>query len=412
MKKIIVIAHKFSPFSGVGANRWTHLSKEIAECGNEVHILTVERGAVPFIHNNIIIHKVKSEPFYKLLTLKFKNKYLSAVYSKVVDKVRTLFWFDDEAQYWGRYLLPVVIDLVHAHSIDTIIATGHPFQSNRWAAEAKKLLGDKVFLIQDIRDPWSKNPFKKYLFKWQKQRVIEWEKDALSTSDANVFVTNGLMNLMSINEDNSYVIENGYSSEYIKKSSNEKRNKNGVIIHAGTLANGRDKVAEPFFSLCLNEPEVLCGNQVHFYGRISLWLLTKYKVLFNEKVFILHNPISQAELVSIYNESLAALQFNAEEYPYLVSTKIYEHPAFGLPTLSINSGGEVSELIESYCIGVSCRPDEESVKKGLNQILSNDYSKYLEVFSSSCTYKNRAIELLSLIEEVKYSKRNETNVNK
>ena len=30
---------------------------------------------------------------------------------------------------------------------------------------------------------------------------------------------------------------------------------------------------------------------------------------------------------------------------YLVSTKIYEYPALGLPVLSINGGGDVEDLI-------------------------------------------------------------------
>ena len=49
----------------------------------------------------------------------------------------------------------------------------------------------------------------------------------------------------------------------------------------------------------------------------------------------------------------AGLQLNSFEYPYLVSTKIYEYPALGLPVLSINGGGDVEDLIVKNQIGIS-----------------------------------------------------------
>lgn len=396
MNNLIVIAHKYPPFDGVGANRWAHLTKYLAGMGYRVHVLTVERGRVPFIHENITIHKVKSGPFYKFTSLKFKNRLLTSLFSFAINKIRSLFWFDDEAQYWGRHLVPKIIEVANQFDVEVVIATGHPFQANRWAAEAKIKSGNKFKLIQDIRDPWVHNPFKKYIFKWQFAKVNKWQKEALHTADANVFVTQELSQLITNGAKNSYVVENGHNFSIVDENFKNQISKQG-IIHAGTLANGRDVVAEAFFKACNSNPEILLGHQVHFYGRVSMWLLNKYKKLFTKKIFILHAPISQEELAAKYKRSIFALQFNAKEYPYLVSTKIYEHPALGLSTFSINCGGAVDKLIKKNDIGVSCIPCEDAITSGLGEMFERNDAKSMFHFAQLSSFQSKAKEYSDLI---------------
>lgn len=395
-KHVVVIAHKYPPFNGVGANRWYHLSNELAVMGYKVHLVTVERGGVVPIHKNITIHKVDSDSFYKLSAFSFSNRYVNSVYKRIIDGLRSMFWYDDEAQYWGSGLFAKIKQLKSIYNIKTIIATGHPFQVNRWASELKKKYDSDIYLIQDFRDPWYDNPFKTYLFQWQKEKVKKWQDEAISVSDINVFVTKGLMELISPSN-KSVVIENGHYFSNYERHYTDRRN-NEIIIHAGTLANGRDVVAEPFFKLCQNSPEILNGKLVHFYGRVSLWLLKKYKKLFSSGLFVLHNSIKQDELIEVYSKSIFALQFNAEEYPYLVSTKIYEHPVFGLPTLSVNCGGEIDELIKSCNLGVSCRPNCSSILKGMETLFEIKISKELSDFANSSSFKRRAERFSELIQ--------------
>ena len=399
MINLIVVAHKYPPFDGVGANRWTHLTKYLASMGYRVHVLTVDRGEVPFVHENITIHKVKSGLFYRLTSFKFKNRLLTSLFSFAINKIRSLFWFDDEAQYWGRHLVPKIIEVVNQCDVEVVIATGHPFQANRWAAEAKIKSGNKFKLIQDIRDPWVHNPFKKYIFKWQFEKVKKWQKEALQIADANVFVTRELLELITPGAEGSYVVENGHAFDIVAADNDVKTIKQG-IIHAGTLANGRDVVAEPFFNVCSNNPDILLGNQVHFYGRVSMWLLNKYKELFTKNIFILHDPISQKELVKKYKNSVFALQFNAKEYPYLVSTKIYEHPALGLSTFSVNCGGAVDKLIKRNDIGVSCLPCEAEITSGLEVMFKKSDSKSMYDFAQSSSFESKAREYNDLIESI------------
>ncbi|AZQ85454.1 hypothetical protein EKO29_16555 [Colwellia sp. Arc7-635] len=399
MTNLIIIAHKYPPFSGVGANRWAHLTQYLGQMGYKLHVLTVDRGSVPIVHENVIVHKVKSEPFYKLTSIKFKNRLLTSLFSFAVNKIRSVFWFDDEAQYWGKYLVPKILEVVEQYNVKVVIATGHPFQANRWAAEAKIKSGGSFKLIQDIRDPWVHNPFKKYMFRWQFEKVKKWQEVALEVADANVFVTSALSHLITGGARKSNVIENGHNFHVVAGNINNNTVKKG-IIHAGTLANGRDVVAEPFFNACNNNPDILLGHSVHFYGRVSMWLLNKYKNLFDNNIFILHQPISQKELTSKYVNSIFALQFNAKEYPYLVSTKIYEHPALGLSTFSVNCGGAVDNLIKENDIGISCIPCEVAISNSLVEMFNRNDGKSLYNFAKRSSFKSKALEYNELIMRV------------
>ena len=393
--KVVLIAHKFPPYIGVGGNRWSNLSKGIAKRGFDLTVLTVDRGPIPNEFSGLDVRLISKTGFYKYLISPFKNRVLTALYSKSFDFLRKLFWFDDEAQYWGHTLLREIEGLVQDHQKIVLIATGAPFQVNRWAGEAKKRHGDSIFLIQDFRDPWLENPWKTYFFRYQKNKVKQWQCDAIRRADVNVYVTEGLRALMEGSGNKGLVIKNGHSFERESKEKNDKT----YIIHAGTLGNGRDHAAEPFFQLCNLNRSVLGGKRVFFYGRISVWLTVRFRRLFEDGTFVSFNSVSKRELDIAYRDAAYALQFNARESPYALSTKIFEHAPKGLPTLSINSGGDIALLVKRHGIGESCRPDSGHIEKAISQIERKNYEKSLREFAIQSHFDRRADQYCKIIDD-------------
>ena len=168
MYKILLIAFKFPPFPGVGASRWSKLSKYLAKKGHEIYVLTVPwtiSGSSSLIedviHQNIHVHRIKSGYIHNVYYKDFGNVLLNWLKVKILYLLNRFFYWDDEAQNWGRYLLPAAKKLIQENNIKVIVATGAPFEANYWAAMLKKEMQD-IFLIQDFRDPWAQNPFKKY----------------------------------------------------------------------------------------------------------------------------------------------------------------------------------------------------------------------------------------------------------
>ena len=391
-RTVYIAAFKYPPYSGVGGNRWWHISQCLSRKGIHTKILTVDRGQPADVPRNLEVEYLRSDFFYRLLEFSPKNRYLRYIFLVLKEGLRRLFWFDDEAQYWGKALTSKINNIISHEGRICLIATGHPFQVNRWAAVAKKSHGEKLFLVQDFQDPWADNPFKKYLFRWQREKVRDWQQFSLCYSDLNIFVTKGLRDLMS--GGNGVVLENAHS---VDANLDQVKMEQRYIVHAGTLANGRDVVAEPFFQLCLNDPCVLRGMSVRFYGRISHWLVRKYSKLFDSGLFQLYSPVPQEELYEIIRGSCFALQFNAEEYPYLVSTKIYEYPALGVPTLSINCGGEIDRLIVEHSLGFSVRPTLSEIRSGISDIFGFDEYFKLELFGEKNSFSERAAKLIELI---------------
>lgn len=386
---IYIISHKFPPFSGVGAQRWTHLAAALAELGHNVSVVTVPRGGKPDVPHDVLF--VQSDSFYRLVSKKFSSRLVNGIYHRLVDLVRKFVWFDDEAQFWGRYVVPKIIQDYDEGKLDVLIATGHPFQSNRIAAQIKQQR-PCLTVVQDYRDPWSLNPFKKYLFSSQKRKVVEWERESMLFSDANVFVTQGLAELMG-QGDKTFVIENGHP--FPDKLLIEE--KEDYWVHTGTLANGRDLVAEPFFQLCSENSTVLKGAKVYFYGRISLWLRSKYSHLFDDGLFIEKGLVPQKELKDVIARARVGLQFNADQYFYLVSTKLYEYPALGTPVLSINNGGEINNLITDNRIGVCSSSDKVEMLGAIERILEFSSPESLAAFCKSASFSKRAQQYESLL---------------
>lgn len=95
INKVVLIAHRFPPYVGVGGNRWLNLSKGIAKKGFNLTVLTVDRGPLPKEFSTLDVRFISNTGFYKFLVPPFKNRIAAAVYSKSVDFIRKLFWYDD-----------------------------------------------------------------------------------------------------------------------------------------------------------------------------------------------------------------------------------------------------------------------------------------------------------------------------
>jgi len=365
-KKILLIAFKYPPYTGVGGFRWSKLSKYLAEMGYKIHVVTVnwkQYGDNTYIndvqHSNIIIHRIPSlyphnlkyKPFEHNRIGNFKRT-LRYLFFKIINVI----WYEDEAQFWGYNLLPFCNQLIKLENIQNVIATGHPFMSNYWAAKLKQK-NPEINLIQDFRDEWNDDPNRSLPSKQMNKISAKHELFALNHCDVLFAVTKGLLNIFStkINNDiRKVVISNGFDTCSNQKT---KINHNFKFIHAGNLFSGREEPLEAFISaidkINMKIPELT----VDFYGSFPLNLKKKYDHLFQIGVLKHSPPVSPEKIQELMRDSFVCLQFNARIYSYLVSTKIYEYASLRRPTLSINYGGEIDDLVRKHKLGISVNGD-------------------------------------------------------
>jgi len=403
---LIIIAHKYLPYDRVGATRWIEISKELASLGHNVNVITVPRetkSSTLLEHNkNIQVHLTQSDCFYKLMEKNYVNPIFNSIFKNAISSIGKIIWYDDNAQFWKPFLQKKISEVLTKYPKAKIIATGAPFQACKHTMEICNSIGFKDYFL-DFQDPWASDPFRKYYFNWMRKKVSNYEKSTIKNSPNNIFVTAGLKQIMNIkSENNSFIIENGHGFPLLenRKRVFQSKSMDKCILYIGTLANGRDEVFIKYLEETQGWPKYF-NCKLDIYGRVSarfrFWL-SKTKI--NNLNINLYNHISK-EMISVLAPKYDyGLQLNAEEYPYLVSTKLYEYPALGLPIISINTGGEIDGIIEKNQIGVSININSFNLDK-LDVAFSkreSNYNEHLFQYAKMSSWKMRAQELQNIIQ--------------
>jgi len=384
MKKILLISFKFPPYSDVGAYRWTKFVKYLSE-KYIIHVVTVNwknQFSQPW-HNdinnkNIIIHRIKSNYFHNLKYKKFSNNFLGFLLFKIRNqflKITNFIYFIDEAQVWGKTLLPYCLKLIKEEKIDIIIATGGPYMVNYWAGVLKRK-SQNIKLIQDFRDEW--NEFRYFPLKWQKLLSLKFEDFALNNCNAVTTISKGLSDILSnkIRDKNIKVevIYNGYDEVSVDKVIiNKKKSKRDFsFIYAGSLSNNRDKPMISFLDTVNDNIDNLKAIKIKLFLTLndSKMIRIRYKSLIEDNYIIINDFISQDKLFNEIYNSFTALHFMPETQKFIISIKIFEYAVLKRPILSLNFGGDTEELINNYNLGYSViyKDNNEGIKNCIFQI--------------------------------------------
>jgi len=376
-KKVLLIAFKFPPYAGVGSFRWSKISKYLAEKGYEIHVITVNWRNIGIdnlredVNNpNIIIHKIPSFYPHNLKYIRFKHTKLGRFLHLArhgLLKGLEIIWFEDEAQYWGKNLIPYCQRIIEKEGICNVISTGAPFMANYWAAKLK-VKKPNINLILDFRDPWSKDVHRHQIFKYLKKFSKKYEKFTVNHCDIIVSVTNQMLQGYLenvVNKDiKGAVIPNGHD---IDPKTNFEFDRDFSFLYAGGLIMGRQEPLTSFLKAVDELKEKIPELKAHFYGRVPKDIKRDYEKLFNNGMLKEHKKIHPNKIMEKMHESFVCLQLNSKKYPMAVSTKIYEYAALKRPTLSINYGGEIDKLVKDYDLGISVNGD--NIKQLKKEIL-------------------------------------------
>mgnify|MGYP001552400075 CR=1 FL=1 len=407
--ELLLLAFKYPPYAGVGGYRWSKLTKHLARLGHRIHVLTVDwQGGGPntlledVTSPNIIIHRLPSGYPHNLRYHPYSSKLIRYIRDRFFAWGLSYIYFDDEAQRWGSHVVPYGLKLIKEKGIKTIIATGAPFQANRWAGEIKKAKPE-LRLIQDFRDPWidlPSHPAKKKLLFSQSfvQQITAWQKEALERADVIVTITTGLRDVYQKHhpQGNYEVISNGFDGESLGKvieAAIKKKEEKGLLTltHIGNLFCGRDRPLRHLLLALRKVLDKVPKLQVKLIGGTGGWLKREFQDLIDKDALQLHPPVSQKEALRHVLQSTMALQVNAKELPYLVSTKIFEYAACKVPTLSINYGGQIETLVRERNLGHSLHCERDSLVDFLLHIedkAAQEFSYDIDDFDYAVLAKN------------------------
>ena len=416
MRSFILIAYKYPPYDQVGSLRWTKLTKYLARLGHTIHVITIdwsgmgnEKTLQDVKHPNIQIHVVPSGYPHKLKYKPLKNKYLNFIKSLpfrlFLDK---FICFDDEAQVWKGPLSKKLEELTAAHDIDTVVTTGGPFQAMRWASHFKKNSKRPIKLIHDFRDPWASDPFKS-VTKSQRAQIFQWQKECVDAADKIVAVTHILLNEYletTTQKDKGVTITNGFDPESTPKLEvDAKPLAPGriTLFHAGNIANGRETPLLELLGLLNKNAKLRERFVIYLVGDLGLAMTMKLSHMFPEVIksesLVFIKRVPQSEVFKMISASTFALHLNGPELPCANSTKIFEYGMMKKPTVSLNYGGEVDQLIQKNDLGYSINLSSTNLEVVLTSIAESS-DVHFQINIEEFSHPNLAKKYSELINSI------------
>jgi hypothetical protein len=398
MTQIVIPLYYYPPYKGVGVNRWFHLCNQLRSRHN-LTIYTPLR--IPFFlrppNYKTNVRQIPCDPLYLLEGLNFPWPPLNKIKNHCLYRSFSHLYPVDFAQYWFYFFKHYLHRHMSSESI--FILTGAPFSFQLLTAQYL-IMHDYHKFILDFRDPFSTditqasrsdNPVFSSFSKIESQVL-------LSSLGKRVFVTDGLVQSMAALPSSSIVIENGhpFACDFSRKQFKPPFS----LVYFGTLANGRDDI---FINFLISSKEVALIESITIYGRTSLKLCRFLKS--HQLPFPVHlkQPVSQAALPSVSRIFDFGLQINSDFYPYLLSTKLYEYPALGLPVLCL---ADISSHVYSYVlssgIGASLSPrcfSPDNIHQCLLEC-SNVEPEALDEFALASSWYSRSLQYSSLISSI------------
>jgi glycosyltransferase involved in cell wall biosynthesis len=367
----VLCAFSFPPYNRIGAYRWSKLSGRLARLGHHIDVLTVPwpRAEDPgwfadVQHDNIRVHRSSSLYPHRLRTSPIEQRLLRKVHGRAFRLLDRLTPSHDMASLWGLSLLPVLRRLLRQGGTRRVVATGAPFSTNYWAARLKR--DEPGFkLIQDFRDPWLMASAELGTSGWARRFEI-----ATRHADVLVSVTPEMSALYQGLSQHPQVvtIPNGVELAQLRRiqKTDSTRFDFGYM---GNLFNRREEPLFRFFDWVRQKKAAGRAPKTVIAGLYPNHLRDASGDLIASGHLELRPQLPQEQAFELLAASKLALHLNGPGAlgTFQTTTKLVEHAALGLPTLSLNYGGASEDFIRERRLGWSLRADSPSLFSELDR---------------------------------------------
>jgi len=398
-KNILIISIYYPPIQSIASNRIHSFAKYLNKEKYNVYVHTLSAQEVQKEDENITLHRVDNNVFFKpLLFKKRTNKLLH--YSKVIYNKFVNYFFEDEYRGWTSQSLATLSSLIKEKEIDIILSTFAPAAPHRVALELKKEFPHLKW-IADMRDEMSQGIGLAHKIKVKYEAL---EKDIFQYANAVTSVSKPLVDEFASLSQNSNIIfreiRNGYDFEL---QENENDNAAFTITYTGNFYGERNPIN---FLKALNNllekdkskkiAVKLVGVKTHF--EIPEALVGKISVIAS---------VEHTKAIQIMRESDALLLVHpANGRKGIFTGKLFEYLATLKPIIALVDEEDVAaELIYEANAGYVC--DNANIQK-IETILEEAYQEWSQkrkrTFNKDVILKHhrkeQALRLEKLIDEL------------
>jgi glycosyltransferase involved in cell wall biosynthesis len=384
MKKVLIVAYYFPPMGMGGVQRASKFVKYLPEFRWEPLVLTV-KDVLYYQHDPTLIHEIRHAKIFRTESLDplrlirplMKSRiptqsgeiHRPSAFEILNGKISPWLCVPDTKIAWVPFALASGIRIIKRFGIDVIFTTSPPHSSHLVGLLMKKMLN--IPWVVDFRDSWlmeefnpGPTPVHRTINRWMLREVLK-------RSDRIIGISKPILADMQSATDKpagDFIwIPNGFDpadfKEYRTKPSSRFR-----MTYCGTLSPFLSP--EHFFrGLTLavrNRPDIKDKLEVRFVGSIT-------GIDFDgivEKTGI-HDRIQKIGYVPhaesiryLMDSDLLVLVLPADSSSGMVTGKIFEYMASGLPILGVVPDGEAKRLILEHQRGFVVHPhDTEGIAR-------------------------------------------------
>lgn len=354
-KRILIAAHTFPPFSGIGGRRWAKFAKYFERDGHEVSVISADLGPsknsnwtqdVRNVKHSAYPHKFPSVLSSDPKSVVEKLSYRLALKSMLLKSKGTPY---DRALLDKEAFQKKLKSELFEFRPDILIVTGAPFMLLVHAAEFRADFPNTIF-VADFRDPWTWGT--SYGYRELSPKRLNFEK-SLEKKVCEIFdvVTSPWPEIIE-------KLQSAYPSES-KKMMVLSHGYDPDDLHGGQVSFGEISSTK----------KILYGGTIYEGMEAQLKAIGQVASTNADQISVdvYTSVISQIEHIAGIDakKSLPSVAFfqKAREADWLlfpipkhlkdgVPTKLYEYAALRKPVLAFGHKGKVSQFIEENGMGV------------------------------------------------------------
>ncbi|MBS1637266.1 MAG: hypothetical protein JST26_15205 [Bacteroidetes bacterium] len=359
-KHILLIAYVFPPYYGIGGRRWAKHAIALTRLGYTIHVICAEN---PFPKKSLWWDTVKCNPSIILYQLpaRYPGVLLRSAHT-FSQKIRYKFWDTlirlftkgtpyDRTAFWKNSMLRAAKKIIATHDINQVICTGGPFGVMYHATLLKAWKPD-LFILNDLRDPWTWGPNWGFPALNPKRMAEEKKMECAAIRDSDVFtVPNEVMYNYLISHYPQFKNKIRTIPHFFDPSEIPVKPKTPSpiirLVLYGTIYEGIGHYLEQsavFFAAHQNtfSLDIYTDNQQHAA------LFQKYGA-HNVKF---HNQLPAVDLFNRFDQYDFVLLYTPEYGKDNISTKFFEIIHSRTPVIFFSSKGKASDFMEVNHLGI------------------------------------------------------------
>ena len=406
LKDILLISYVFPPHYGIGGRRWAKHADALTKLGYRVHVICAKnlfsRKSLwtGIVENNpdIILYPVSAR-FPKVL-VSYEHSFFEKILYRFWVTVLPFFTkgsYLDRTILWKRTMLKKARQVISENRIKHVICTGGPFGGMYYTTLLKRWFAD-LFIINDLRDPWTWGPNWGFPGLEEKRMNYEQSLERKTILDSSIITvpTQEMKNYLDRKYPESAAkiktLHHFFDKDEIKVEEKTKSEKLRLIFYGAIYHHITELLEEA------------AGTLAHYRQQVSLDIFTDKKQY--QPVFTKHgahnvrffDQIPANELFKLFkNYDYVLLMIPAVGVDH-ISTKFYEIIYSRTPFLIFCTDGLAPQFIRKNNLGIhaSRKHFRDVLDKLVKDKCYRNYNNSFEIEEFSLERNAKQIESMLL----------------